>query len=99
MQHHLDETHERLSRGQDDLKLALTTIEQGHERLVTTLEAGQDMIAHLLMQMVHSREPQIMKGIMGLVDLMEERGIMQRLVTGSILRGKFYLGVQPTGYQ
>ena len=62
MQHHLDETHECLSRGQDDLKLALTTIEQGQERLVTTLEARKDMIAHLLMQMVHGREPQNNQG-------------------------------------
>jgi hypothetical protein len=58
LQHHLDETQERLSRGEADLKIALTTIEEGQERFVTTLEARQYRISHLLMQMVHGREPQ-----------------------------------------
>jgi hypothetical protein len=62
MQHHLDETREHLSRGQVDLKSALTTIEQGQEFSVTTLEAGQERIAHLLMQMVHGRESQNNEG-------------------------------------
>jgi hypothetical protein len=57
MQHHLYETHEHLSNGRDDLKLSLKTIEKGHEHLVTALEVGHDMISHLLMHMVHGREP------------------------------------------
>jgi hypothetical protein len=40
----------------------LTTIEQGHEHLVTTLDARHDRIAHLLMQMVHGMEPQNNEG-------------------------------------
>jgi hypothetical protein len=57
MQHHLDKTWERLSKGQANLKLVLTAIEQGQERLVTSLEARQDKIAQLLMQTIHGREP------------------------------------------
>jgi hypothetical protein len=41
----------------------------------------------------------ILKGTMGLVDLMEERDFTQRPVIGPTLRVKAYLGVQITGCQ
>jgi hypothetical protein len=46
-----------------------------------------------------ARNHKILKGKMGLVDLREERGIMQRLVRRVILRGKYYLEMQTTRYQ
>ena len=36
----------------------------------------------------------VMKGAMELVDIMEEKGIKQRLVTGPTLRWKVFLGAQ-----
>jgi hypothetical protein len=85
--------------GHTNLKIALIAIEQGHEHLVTTLEAWQEKIVHLLMQMVHGREPQNNEGNNGLEDLREEIGIMQRLVIGSTLMGKVYLGEKLIGIQ
>jgi hypothetical protein len=35
----------------------LTTIEQGKKQLIASMDAGQDKIAQLLMQMVHGKEP------------------------------------------
>jgi hypothetical protein len=49
MQHHLQESQEHLSRGQHEMKTTLSNIH-------TSLEAGQDRIAQLLMQMVHGKE-------------------------------------------
>lgn len=49
MQHHLQESQEHLSRGQNEMKTTLSNIH-------TSLEAGQDRIVQLLMQMVHGKE-------------------------------------------
>jgi hypothetical protein len=56
MQHHLQETQEHFSRGQTDLKTILTTIEQGKNQLIASVDAGQDKIVQILMQIVHGKE-------------------------------------------
>jgi len=57
MQHHLQETQEHLSRGQTHLKTTLTAIELGQKQLIASVDAGQEKIAQLLMQIVHGKEP------------------------------------------
>jgi hypothetical protein len=99
IQHHLDETHECLSRGQDELKLALTAIEQGQSTWLLHWRQDRTRLHIYSCRWYMAGNHKIMKGTMGLVDLMEERDITQRLVTGPTLRGKVYLGVQTTGCQ
>jgi hypothetical protein len=92
MQHHLQESQEHLSRGKNEMKTTLSNIH-------TSLEAGQDKIVQLLMQMVHGKKHLIMEGTMELVVLMEENGIKWNLIIELILKDKASLGAQLIGYQ